>query len=192
MRTHGSLRSSLLLSFACGSLACGLFGEPKADVDNPKRYAANGIVFDYPGNWSAKDETETIEGIELHTVEVESSGSALAIVNQYRPGFEIDIDEVADDLVEAMREGLGTLGKVVSLSPGSQREVEHEIVGAVRYGRERAFDSTALGEKVPHTVRIFPIELDDRTVVLYLQSADEDRAKANPGFDLLLRTIGTE
>ena len=39
---------------------------------------------------------------------------------------------------------------------------------------------------------MYPVELAQRSVIVYLQAPDEDLAKATPGFELVLNTLTVE
>jgi hypothetical protein len=38
-------------------------------------------------------------------------------------------------------------------------------------------------------MQMYPVELEDRALILYMQIPDEDRAKAQPGFDQIFTSV---
>lgn len=77
---------------ATAPLGCDLLSS-KPDVENAQSYEIDGLRFAYPGNWKAKDSTETIEGTKLRTVEIEGSSSALAMILDFQPPVPVDPDQ---------------------------------------------------------------------------------------------------
>lgn len=194
MRKRASLRVALwsVVALGLGSASgCHLLtGEPDADVANPKHYQGHEVAFDYPGNWSQTEETEVMEGIEMVTISTESPGSSLAIVQQFRPSVPIGLDDVLDDFTTGMRESLSQeLGGVVDMTDRGHSTVEHALLGATREGRRKQYTLDLLGESADHTVDLYAAELEDRAVIVYVQAADEDLAKAKPGFELVMGSL---
>lgn len=168
-------------------------GEPAADVANPKRYQGHELAFDYPGNWSQTEESGVIEGIEMVTITAESPASSLAIVQQFRPSVPVGLDDVLDDFTQGMRESLQEeLGGVVGMTDRSQSTVEHALLGATREGRRKKYTLSLLGESADHTVDMYAAELEDRAIIVYVQAADEDLDKAQPGFELVMGSLVTQ
>ncbi len=177
-----------------GATSCELLaGEPAADVANAKRYAGHDIAFDYPGNWKQTEESEVIEGIEMVTITTESPGSSLAIVQQFRPSVPIELEDVLADFTQGMRESLSEeMGGVVGMTDKAVSPVSHTMLGEPREGRRKQYTLSLLGESADHTVDIYAAELEDRGVIVYIQAADEDRSKAEPGFELVLGSLTTQ
>lgn len=192
-RTRVALSLVGLLALAPAAGCQLLMGEPAADVANPKRYQGHGLAFDFPGNWTQTEETEVIEGIEMVTVSTESPGSSLAIVQQFRPSVPIALDDVLDDFTQGMRESLSEeMGGVVGMTDRSDSSVMHPLLGAPTEGRRKQYTLSLLGEKADHTVDMYAAELGDRSLIVYVQAADEDLEKATPGFELVLGSLVTE
>jgi hypothetical protein len=182
--------SRLGLVLLGGTLGCHLLGEPTPNVGSPNHHAAHGLEFDYPGNWTLKGEVDNEEGIELYTANVESSGNAIAMVQQFKPALELDVEQMMIDVTAGMKEGAEQeLGGVVDYSDGSTDDVQREFLGETRSGKEKHFTLGFLGEKVAHTMQMYPVELEDRALILYMQIPDEDRAKAQPGFDQIFASV---
>ncbi len=159
-------------------------------MGSPSHHAANGLEFDYPGNWKLKSEMQNEAGVELYTAEIESSGNAIAMVQQFKPWVPLVVDELMVDIAAGMREGAKQeLGGVVDYVEGDVVDVERTLLGETRTGKEKRFTLSLLGEKVAHTMQIYPVELEDRSLILYMQIPDEDRGKAQPGFDQIYDTL---
>jgi hypothetical protein len=182
--------SRLGLVVLAGTLGCHLLGEPTPNVGSPNHHAANGLDFDYPGNWTLKSEMQNEEGIALYTAEIESSGNAIAMVQQFEPSVPLEVDQLMVDLTTGMREGAQQeFGGVIDYADGRIVDVERTLLGQTRTGKEKQFTLSALGEKLAHTMQVYPVELEDRSLILYMQVPDEDRAKAQPGFDQIYDSI---
>ena len=204
-RALGSLRSSFLSSLFGATLllaplalatstGCDLFGEPKPDVANKQTFSGEGLHFDYPGNWESQVERETVEGgVTLTSIFVQAKrGNAMAIVQQFSPAVPVDYDMLVAEFVKGVQEGMPGFASAKQLDGGQWPAINRTLVGADRPGRQVHYAAEVLGESVPHTVEIFFVELEDRTVVVYTQVPDEDRGKAVPGFDLLLDSLAMD
>lgn len=187
--THALLVGSLALASAP---ACGLLFEPKPEVDAPHHYAEHGLAFDYPGNWKLETEKSSTEGIETLMVTVESSGSGIAMVQQFRPAVHVGPDEMLELLTTELRKAAGEqLGGTVGYQQGRASEGVRTLLGAERPTRRTEFALSLLGEKVPHTFEVVMADLEDRTVVVLLQAANEDLETVRPAFDLLVGSLAT-
>lgn len=170
--------------------ACGLLSEPTPDVSAPTHYAEHGLAFDFPGNWKAQAETDTTEGIATTMITVESSGSGIAMVQQFKPAVPIDPDEMLGLLTAEMRKAAGEqLGGMMDYSQGGSKPGTRTMLGAERQTRRAEFAVALLGQKVPHTFELVMADLEDRTIVVLLQSADEDLATVKPAFDQIVSTL---
>ena len=97
------------------------------------------------------------------------------------------------DLTKEMRaETEGQIGGLVDYAQGDTKPIERMIHGSMRSGLESRFTLSLLGESVPHTAQLFPVELDDRVVLVFLQVADEDRAAHGAGFDMIVDSLATQ
>ena len=177
-------------ALVAGAPGCDLLGEPAPNVGSPSHHAAHGLEFDYPGNWTLKAEVEDAEGIQIYTAEIESSGSALAMVQQFQPALPLDIDELMVDITAGLQEGAKEeLGGMFDYSDLGTTDIERSMLGQARSGKAKRYALSALGEKVEHTMQMYPVELEDRSLILYMQIPDEDRTKAQPGFDQVFDTL---
>jgi hypothetical protein len=173
-----------------GVAGCGFLGEPAPNVASPNHHAEHELEFDYPGNWTLEGEVEDAEGFELYTVEIESSGNALAMVQQFKPSLPLDVEQLMADVTEGLRAGAKEeLGGMFDYVDGGLTDVERTTLGELRKGKEKRYALSGLGEKAEHTMHMYPVELEDRSLILYMQIPDEDRAKAQPGFDLIFDTL---
>ena len=177
------------LSTGCQAIVGALLGEPAADVEHPETFSRAGLSFSYPGNWSVEAEQETIEEIELTTITVESSGSALLMLMQYQPGTELG-EDYADEFLSRFGAELGGVAEgALTVQSHGVEDTTRALFGREVRGRQKAISASLLGEQVPHTQRVFVVDLEDRSVVTYSQIADEDAKNARPGFELVLDTL---
>ncbi len=179
---------------AIGSTGCervmGFFSEPKAQVDAPLRYEKDAISFSYPGNWKVSEEGSLEDGVELRTINVESAGNALLMIQSFKPPVEVDLANHIEITMNAMQE---EVGKQVAGMAGSTRggvtDFERTFLGERRTGKRAAITITALGEKVPSSVALLGAKLEDRTVLLFTTIPDEDRSNVEPGFDQVIDSL---
>jgi len=195
MRFIATLGSCCLVACALvGGAGCervmGFFSEPTAEVGAPQRYEKDGITFEYPGNWTVKEETARENGIELRTINVESAGNALLMIQSFQPAVEIDLAEHIELTMGAMQEEVGKqVGGLADSARGAVTDFEREFLGAKRGGKQAAITITALGEKVPSSVALIGAVLEDRTVLLFTTIPDEDRKRVEPGFDQVITSL---
>lgn len=195
MRSIATLASCCLVACVLiGGVGCervmGFFSEPKAQVDAPQRYEKDGIAFEYPGNWTVKEETARENGIELRTINVESAGNALLMVQSFQPAVEIDLAQHIELTMGAMQEEVGKqVGGLADSTRGAVTDFEREFLGAKRGGKQAAITITALGEKVPSSVALIGAVLEDRTVLLFTTIPDEDRESVEAGFDQVINSM---
>lgn len=186
-----ALRSILgAATLVVATAGCGFFFEPKPDVGTPNHYAEHGLVFDYPGNWKATTEHEVIEGTDTVMITVESAGSGIAMVQQFKPAVSIEPDEMLALLTAEMRTAAGEqLGGAMGFQQGSATTTTRKMLGEDRPTRRASFVVSLVGEKVPHTFELVMANLDDRTLVVLQQGPDEDLKTIQPAFDQILSTL---
>lgn len=185
--------SHWLLSLALFTAACDLLSEPTPDVAAKQVYDANGLRFDYPGNWKFTTEVTTTEGIETAIITVESNGAAIAMVQQFKPAIAVDPDEMLGLLTTELRKAAGEqLGGALDYAQGATRSSTRTMLGAERQVRGSKFDLTLLGQKVPHSFEVVVAELPDRSIVVFTQSPDEDLVKVTPAFEQIVGTLTTK
>ncbi|WP_293259715.1 hypothetical protein [Nannocystis sp.] len=195
MRSIATVVSCCLVACSLiGGAGCervlGFFSEPKAQVDAPQRYEKDGVSFEYPGNWTVKEETAQENGIELRTINVESAGNALLMVQSFQPAVEIDLAQHIELTMGAMQEEVGKqVGGLADSTRGAVTDFEREFLGAKRSGKQAAITITALGEKVPSSVALIGAVLEDRTVLLFTTIPDEDRESVEAGFDQVISSL---
>lgn len=132
----GLFVASTLVGLAGCERVLGFFSEPKAQVDEPLRYEKDEISFLYPGNWKVAEEVTQENGIELRTINVESAGNALLMIQSFKPGVEIDLGEHIELTMGAMQEEVGKqVGGLADSTRGSVTDFEREFLG--RRGRAR-------------------------------------------------------
>lgn len=185
-------RTGLALSLAaavacCAGLGCDFFIEPAPDVEHPKEFDLEGITISYPGNWKAVREVEKIEEITMTTATFESGGHATAIVQHMKPGIPVAGTDWAGEYMKGIQQASGEeLGGLANVGESVKSPVTHSILGEEREGTRQVFNISLLGESVPHSLDLYPVELEDRTIIFLSQVATEDEAKARPAFDLIL------
>lgn len=182
--------ASTLVGGAGCERVLGFFSEPKAQVDAPLRYEKDGISFLYPGNWTIAEEVTQESGVELRTINVESAGNALLMIQSFTPGVEIDLGAHIELTMGAMQEEVGKqVGGLADSTRGAVTDFEREFLGAKRTGKKAAITITALGEKVPSSVALIGAVLEDRTVLLFTTIPDGDRASVEAGFDQVMASL---
>lgn len=190
--------SCLLASALAGTLLCaggcdrviGFFSEPKAAVETPQHYEKDAISFDYPGNWKVSEESTNESGVELRTINVESAGNALLMIQSFKPAVEVDLAEHIEITMSAMQEEVGKqVGGLADSSRGAVTDFDRVFLGQSRPGKRAAITITALGEKVPSSVALHGAVLEDRTVLLFTTIPDEDRASVEAGFNQVIDSL---
>lgn len=184
----------LLLALTCLTPALGLTtgcGEPKADIANKQHYSGHHLNFDYPGNWKTSEESEGLGGtLTMTMIYVEAKGgNAMVIVQHFNEGLEVDYDELVSEFVNGMREAMPGIVNIQELDGGQRETIEREIDGQKREGRRIRYAPEIFGESVPHTVEAYFMQFEGEMVILYTQVPDEDRSKAEPGFNLILDSL---
>lgn len=175
-----TLHYALLIALftACSGGLPGL-SEPKADISSPATYGNKGLEFQYPGNWI---EGEEMDMAGLLQTTVESSGSAIAIVQKFPATVADDISTFAKDFGEGIKESI-PVGKVSAFKRGAiQKQGDYETL-------QMDFSITLLGETVPHQSTIYRKVAGDDVLFIVAQAATEDLPKAQPGFDLIRQTL---
>lgn len=186
----GLLMASTLVGLTGCERVMGFFSEPTAQVDEPLRYEKDEISFQYPGNWKVAEEVTQENGIELRTINVESAGNALLMIQSFKPGVEIDLAAHIELTMGAMQEEVGKqVGGLADSTRGSVTDFEREFLGARRAGKKAAITITALGEKVPSSVALLGAVLEERTVLLFTTIPDEDRKSVEAGFDQVIESL---
>ncbi|MCB9677740.1 MAG: hypothetical protein H6737_21720 [Alphaproteobacteria bacterium] len=168
------------------TLACGGFGEQTADVGHPQQFEEAGLVFGYPGNWTASSEIETNPSGEVLSVTVHSPGDALAIVQHYPENDVPTVDFAMQIMLETMTSAIedGTAG-TMKLAPPVVTSDTRVVAGQQRDVRVAKYTLAVLGVEVPHRMRIYGV--DD--VIVITNVADEDAMMVQPGFDQILDSL---
>ncbi|MEH6420696.1 hypothetical protein [Pseudomonas sp. CGJS7] len=170
-------RGRALRWLAAGLLALlAACGEPAANVEQPKRYDRLGVQMQIPANWKLSDD-ERVSG--MHYLAVESPGSALFIAMIQSDGGR-DLGEFARSFSADADKSMPAM-----LSGESRFDLSGFAEGTVR---ERYVASIG-GVKVPHLREYHKITGAHRTAFLITQSAEEDLAQTQPGFDLLVKSF---
>lgn len=166
-------------------------------VAQPQSYRRQGISFDYPSNWSVTEDVAKGGDAEFRYLFVESPGSAIVIVQYYRLGMDVSVEDFSADF---HRRALGETEDLVrfgTLSPiaassGRTRSVRAVVAGAPRDGIEQLFSVSAVGVHVPHKYHAFKVQVAPATAFVVVQAAVEDWNLVAPGFDLVLTSLEIE
>ena len=175
-----TLHFSLLIALftACGGGLPGL-SEPKADVSSPATYSHKGLEFQYPGNWTEGEEMDMFGVLQAGA---ESSGSAIAIVHKFPAIAADDISTYAKDFGEGIKEAI-PVGNVSAFNRGAVRKQgEYESI-------QMDFSISLMGETVPHQCNIYRKVVGSDVLFIVAQAATEDLPNAQPGFDLIRKTL---
>lgn len=156
----------------------------------PKTYSMHGLELTHPGDWAVTTTEEESDGVRYVDVTIESDDSGIVLVQQIEPAVDVDRDELMTMMTDELRkETESQVGGLIDFEQGAKQTITRSILGSERTGVESRFTLTLLGQRVPHTAQMFPCVLADRTIVLYLQVADEDRADHLAGFDGILDSL---
>lgn len=162
--------------------------ERRPDLAHPRRFDEGGLAFAYPGNWKAK--TEAAATGTTRSITVESPGSGLVMIEEFKPAIPIEPGKFLDELLGQMKRiTAGRTRGFVTIAGLASRPVERRILGAPRAGLRYTFRMAVLGEQVPHTQEGYSVVLPDRTLVFVLQVADEDRRLVEAGFAKILDSV---
>lgn len=151
-------------------------GEPAANVAQPKAYDRLGVQVQIPGNWKLAAD-QRLAGV--HYLTVESPGTAVFIamvqtdrsreLEEFARSFSAEADKQLPSALE--RQGRFDLS---AFADGTIREHYTVDLGGV---------------KIPHLREYHKITGAHRAAFLITQSAEEDRAQARPGFELMLKSF---
>ena len=175
-------------SAGCGRVQAW-FGEPQADVLAPLRHAADGVSFDYAGNWTLRAEPGQAE-VDLQTLVLESRGDALMLVQVFRPALVIDLDEhLALTMGTLVADFAARGGGVAEVETGPVTAFERVWLGERRAARRASIRVAMPGEEADSAIELFAASLADRTVLVFTMVPDAGRAQAAAGFDRVLDTM---
>lgn len=184
---------ALLTSLLGVPLACGMFGEPKPDLEGAETFTGAGLRFEHPGNWETEVEQDKFDDLTMTMITVTSKhGNAVAIIQQFQPQAVVDRDQLVVEFFEGVRESMPGITDIRRLDGGEAEVISQPLLGSEREGRRLRYAIELLGETVPHTVDIVFAELEDRLVIVYTQIPDEDRSKAMPGFERISSSLALE
>lgn len=169
---------------------CGFFFEPKPDLENKKTAKVAGLTVDYPGNWKTESESEDVGEVKFSSLTIESSGSALAVIQVFEPGIDLAPAEVFDTYIEGMKEASETeFGGVVNMKARQAKDFQRELMKTTWNGRQAQVDLALLGETVPHRLQTVQRSTEDKTIIVIVQAPTEDWTTAAPGFDAIYDSL---
>lgn len=156
--------------------------EQNADTSKPLNYAKDTISFAYPENWTV---TEDKQEDDVRYLFIETPGDAIVLVQIYPIQDAVSLKEYAEWFSkEVIKET-----PVAERSVGNFEDINRTINGVTLTGMRQKFSITLLGIDVPHTAEYYRIEKGNKVAFLISQTASEDLAKVNGGFELLLGTF---
>jgi hypothetical protein len=176
------LRTLTLLTITIVTLAgC----ERAADISSPEIYERQQIRFSYPGNWDVtEDATEDI----VRYLFVETPGDAIFIAQIYKKEDAVTLNEYAKWFSEQSKQEtpFGDIGG------NSFSQTNKKMLSGTHAGIKETFAIKLFGETVPHVREYYSVETDTKVAFLISQTATEDLAKVEPGFDLIYSTFDME
>lgn len=156
--------------------------EKNADTSIPLNYAKDNISFAYPENWTV---TEDKQEDDVRFLSIEAPGDAIVLVQIYSTQDAASLKEYAEWFSKEVIKDT----PVVESSVGDFEDIKRTINAVTLTGMRQKFSITLLGTDVPYTAEYYRIENDNRVAFLISQTAAEDLAKVNGGFELLLGTF---
>ena len=195
LRVRGLLMCAALATASGCERVQAWFGEPAAEVEVTRRYAAEGLSFAYPGNWRLREEPGGAGDVELRTIVLESSGDALLLVQLFRPALAIDLDEHLELTTRTMAADLAGQGGGAGVEPGVVTAFEREWLGERRAARRGSILVATPGQQAASAIELFTAELAGPagcTGLVFTMSPDAGRARAAAGFDLVLDTLAVD
>jgi hypothetical protein len=184
------LAAALLAGCSTCSDISGFFVEPEPDLENPNTYGGAEVAFRYPGNWKATESILSELGVTAKIIELESPGNAYLAVQVFNPALPIDVSDMLDETTRMMQQEMARItGGLVTADHGVTVDCSRQLLGALRQGKRRSLSVEVLGERVPHTVEIYVVEISGYTIVVLTTGADEDMSRLGPGYALALDTL---
>lgn len=159
--------------------------ERAADISSPAFYEKQNIRFSHPGNW---DVTEDVTQVDIRYLFVESPGDAIFIAQIYKKEDAVSLNEYAKWFSEQSKQEtpFGDIGG------NSFSQVSKQMLSGTHAGIKETFAIELLGETVPHVREYYSVETDTKVAFLISQTATEDLAKVEPGFDLIYGSFDME
>jgi hypothetical protein len=179
------MRRLLAAAFAL-AIAC----ERPADLRHTKRFDEQGLAFDYPGNWRVSSHRQPVKSASMRTITIESPGHAFVILNEFTPALDVSLENFAKRTIEGMQREIKKKSlRLFEMPPPTREPTGHQLLGRSQGGVRYRFTIEAPNAKVPHTADGFSVKGIDRTILVWMQSPDKDRAQAAPGFDRILDSL---
>lgn len=152
----------------------GLFeSEERANSAHPKAVERPSFRFEHPGNWSI-DITDGDYDAD-HNFSIESPGDSFVMFQI--ADAELDLKDLVDSHATLQTEKLIKQATQTRFTKWGAFEGE----GVLLKGRQLGI--------TPGSMRIFAFQADGQTYTVIESTFDEDRAKVQPGFDLIARTF---
>ncbi|WP_020592042.1 hypothetical protein [Kiloniella laminariae] len=161
--------------------------EEQADLANLMSYEAEGVSFEFPGNWQVVADEES-DGVR--TLFIQSSGDALLSITVFPSEYAMALDDYIE-LVIANFDSDPAAGR---RDRGSLTERELNIGDRVVEGRRNEFIFSFLSLEIPHTADYYYIESDSGHLAALTMSqvAAADLGKVEAGFHHVLSTLSVE
>lgn len=172
------LAARVVALIAIALLLAGCWESP-ADISKPQAYDKDGLTFTYPGNWTV---TEDVAGDQLRYLFVETPGEALVVI-------QVDSSGQAENLkpfAESFSQRATTETPVGDIAQNEFGPIEKR---AGYEAIQEKFSITLLSVEVPHTRIYLRKALEDVTLFIINQAANEDLASVEPGFDQISESL---
>jgi hypothetical protein len=196
MRTQALVAALVALPLSsCSALegAVGFFREPTPDVERATQAAGAGARVSMPGNWRVSHDTGGNEVVKIHTMTIESSGSALATVQAFSPAIDLDAVQYLKDVADGMQRAVADMTKgVAAAEVGPITRERRAFLGAEREALRTIVTLHVLGERVPTAVTLCAARTPTTTVTLTTTIAVEDEARVVPGFELIASSLAVD
>lgn len=158
------------------------------------QYNKHGASFSYYSDWTIMDTPSSPEKAKFPTIEIDGPDNAVLVLVTLAEGTSLSLEDFARNLTKSRRKELRkdlSVGSIqtTEVSQQDSRPVTMQVAGKLNEGIEQPFSIELLGVKVPHHAKIFAVDGAGRRVFAMTQVPDEDAAKSEAGFKLVLDSI---
>jgi hypothetical protein len=163
-------------------LACG---GAAPDVEQRTAVDTERISFEVPGNWTHTVENSDIDGMVMDQHEVDTQGNAFLAVTVYGTPAALSPGELADMYLEALPAEMGGL----AVNESGRSPTTRTLSGGPASGLEVGFSVEVLGVAAPHTLVVYTLQSAENSATILIQVPDDERAREQPGIDLVLDSL---
>lgn len=155
--------------------------EKVAEVDSPRKYAKDGIAFDYPGNWTVSE--EAFPDLEWKLIDVDSPGDAFVMITVFSYEDGSTLRKYVKSFLEEVEIPVGKVDNA------ELTEVTAKGKAGMLKGLRNRMQLSLVGVKVPHVQEFYRIERKEGVVYVVCQSAEEDLKMTSPAFKQVLGSL---